>query len=115
MAPPLLKHQKSTFFNTLSETDHAPSAQVLPLCKSSGDKNIPKPNTSADQNITQHQIGRCEVAKMFIEAIVFTKTSWPVMSYDKYWMLAEGWILAIEEYDCQRVLVGSHQCMPSGC
>jgi len=37
MAPPLLKCHKSTLLNKLSKSDHAPSAKMLLLPKSSGD------------------------------------------------------------------------------
>jgi len=41
MAPPQLKREKSALRNKSSESDRAPSAQVLPQPKSSGDQNAP--------------------------------------------------------------------------
>jgi hypothetical protein len=55
MAPPLLKHEKSTLLNKLSESDHAPSARMLPQPKTSGDQDALQPKASADQNVPQHQ------------------------------------------------------------
>jgi hypothetical protein len=75
MAPPLLKHQKSTLLNQLSKSDGAPSTQALLLFKSNGDQHFPQPKASADQNIPQQQKATFEVAKRFMKAIVFTKTS----------------------------------------
>ena len=74
MAPPLLKCQKSALLNKFSESDCAPSGRALALPnKSSGDQNIPQPKASSDQNVLQHQKATFEVAKWFLEAIVFTK------------------------------------------
>jgi len=115
MAPPLLKCQKSTLLNKLSESDRAPSTQVLPLRMSSGDQNVPQPKASADQNVPQHQKATFEVAKRFMEAIVFTKTPWPIISDDKYSMVNEAWKLAIEAQDCQRALAGAPVGTPSVC
>jgi len=116
MAPPLLKRQKSALLNKSSESDHAPSARALVLPnKSSGDQNIPQPKASSDQNVPQHQEGTFEVAKRFMEAIVFTKTPWPILSDDKYSMVEEAWKLAIEAQDRQRALAGAPVGTPSVC
>jgi len=97
MAPPVLKRQKSSLLNKLSESDHAPSARALVLPnKSSGDQNIAPPKASSGQNVLQHQKATFEVAKRFMEAILFTKTIWRILSDDKYWMVGEAWNLAIE-------------------
>ena len=104
MAPPLLKRQKSALLNKSSESDHAPSAQALPQPKSSGDQNSPQFKASANQNVPQHQKATFEVAKTFMEAIVYTKSLWPILSDDKYWMVEEAWKLAIEGQDRQRAL-----------
>jgi len=90
MAPPLLKRQKSALINKSSESDRAPSAQALPQPKSSGDQNALQPKASADQNVRQHQKATFQVAKRFIEAIVFTKTPWPILSDDNYSMVEEA-------------------------
>jgi len=37
-----------------------------------------------------------ELAKRFMEAIVFRKTPWPILSDDKHSMVEETWKLAIE-------------------
>jgi len=41
-----------------------------------------------------------------MEAIVFTKTSWAILSDDKYSMVEEAWKLAIEAQDHQQALGG---------
>jgi len=74
---------------------------VLPN-KSSGDQNIPQPKASSDQNVPQHQKCTFELAKRFMEAIVFTKNPWPMISDDKYSMGEEAWKLAIVAQDRQR-------------
>jgi hypothetical protein len=97
MAPPVLKHQKSSLLNKLSKSDHAPSARALLLPnKSSGDQNSPQPKASSDQHIAHHQKATFELVKRFMEAIVFTKTPWPIVSDVKYSMVEEAWKLAIE-------------------
>jgi len=112
-APPLLRRQQSTLLNKLSKSDRAPSTQALPLRKSIGDQNVPQPKACADQNITQHQKASFEVANMFMEVIVFTKTLSPIVSDDKYSMVEDSWKLAIEAKDCQRAIAGAPVRMPS--
>ena len=102
--------------NQLSESDRAPSALALVLPnKSSGDQNSPQPKDSNDQNGPQHQKATFEVAKRFMNAIVFMKTPWPILSDDKYWMVEEPWKLAIEAQDGQRALAGAPVGTPSVC
>jgi len=116
MAPPLLKCPKSSLLNKLSESDRAPSARALVLPnKSSGDQNIPHSKANSDQNIPQHQKGTFEVAKRFMEAIIFTKNPWPMISDDKYSVVEETWELAIEAQDRQRALAGAPVGTPSVC
>jgi len=115
MASPPLKCQKSTLLNKLAESDHAPSTQALPLRMFSGAQNVPQPKASADQNILQHQKATFEVAKRFMEAIVFTKTHWPIISDDKYSIIEEAWKLAIEAQDRQQALAGASVGTPSEC
>jgi len=116
MAPPLLKRQKSSLLNELSESDRAPSAWALVLPnKSSGDQNIPQPKASSDQDIPQHHKGTFEVAKRFMEAIIFTKNPWPILSDDKYSRVEEAWKLAIEAQDHQRALARAPGGTPSVC
>jgi len=116
MAPPLLKRQKSALLNKSSESDRAPSARALVLPnKSSGDQIIPQPKASSDQNIPQHQKATCQVANRFMEAIVFTKIPWPIISDDKYSMVEEAWKLTIEAQDRQRALAGAPVGTPSVC
>ena len=50
-----------------------------------------------------------------MEAIVFTKTPWPIISDEKYWMVDEAWKLAIEAQDRQRALAGAPVGTPSVC
>jgi hypothetical protein len=113
MAPPLLKHQKLALLNKSSEFDHAPSSQTLPQPKSSGDQNALQPKASADQNVPQNQKATFDVANRFMEAIVFMKTPWPILSDDKYLMVEEAWKLAIVAQDRQRALAGAAPGTPS--
>jgi hypothetical protein len=116
MAPPLLKHQKSSLFNKLSESDHVPSSWTLVLPnKSSGDQNCLQPKASSNLNIPQHHKATFELAKKFMEAIVFTKTPWPILSHTKYSMVDEAWKLPIEAQDCQQALTGAPIGKPSVC
>jgi len=50
-----------------------------------------------------------------MEAIVFTKTPWPILSDDKYWMVEEAWKRAIEAQDRQRAFAGAPAGTPSVC
>jgi hypothetical protein len=96
MAPPLLKRQNSALHNKLSESNDALSTQALPQSKSGGDRNAPQPMASADQNIPQNQKATFEVAKRFMQAIVFMKTPGQILSDDKYSMVEEVWKLGIK-------------------
>jgi len=80
MTPALLKHQKSTLLNKLSDSHHTPWSKALPLHMSSADQNVPQPKTSAAQNVPQQQTATFEIAKRFREEIVFTKTPWLILS-----------------------------------
>jgi len=113
IAPPLLKRQKSAI-NILHESDVIP-AQALPLPKAGGDQNVPQPKAGGDHNVPQHQKVTFEVVKRFMEAIVLTKTPWPIISDEKYSMVDEAWKLAIEAQDCQRALAGAPVGTPSVC
>jgi len=114
MAPPLLKRQNSTLLNKLLESDHAPSARALVLAnKSSGDQNALQPKASSDQNVPQNQKATLEVAKRFMQAIVFTKNPWPIISDDKYSMVEEASKLVIEAHDGQQALAGAPVGTPS--
>jgi len=115
MAPPLLKCQKLALLNQLSESDDAPSAQALPQPRSSGDQNGPPPKASADQNVTQHQMATFEVSKLFMKAIVFTKTPSPILPDDNYLRVEQAWTLAIEAQDHQRTLAGTSEGTASVC
>jgi len=116
MAPPLLKRQKSALLNKFSESDRAPSRRALVLPnKSSGDQNIRQPKASSDQNVPQHQKATFEVAKRFMEAMVFTKTPWTILSDDKYSMVEESSKPAIEAQHRQRALAGAPVGTPSVC
>jgi hypothetical protein len=48
-----------------------------------------------------------------MEAIVFTKTLWLIISDDKYSMVEEGWILAMAAQDHQQGLGGANIGTPS--
>ena len=112
MAPPLLKRQKSTI-NISRESD---IVQALPLPKAGGDHNMPQQKPGGgDHNVPQHQKATFEVAKRFMEAIVFRKTPWPIISDEKYSMVDEAWQLAIEAQDRRRALAGAPVGAPSVC
>ena len=112
MARPLLKHQKSLIVNNLSMSDQTPSAQAL--LKSSWDQNVPQPMASGKQNVPQHQKATFEVVNRFMEAIILTKTSWQILSDDKYSRDEEVWKLAIDAQDRQQALAESLAGTPSG-
>jgi hypothetical protein len=113
MAPQLLKCQKSTI-NILRESDIVPT-RTLPLPKAGGVQNVPQPKAGGDDNISHHQKAIFEVAKRFMEAIVFTKTPWPIISDGKYSMVDEAWQLAREAQHHQRALAGAPVGTPSVC
>ena len=83
--------------------------------KSSGDQTIPQPQASSDLNVPQHQKDTVEVAKRFMEAIIFRKNPWPIISDDKYSVVEEAWKLAIEAQDHQLALAGAPVGTPSIC
>jgi len=87
---------------------------VLPN-KSSGEQNSPQPKANSDQKVPQHQKATFEVAKMFREAIVFTKNPLPILSDDKYLMVEEAWKLAIEAQERQQASAGAPEGTPSVC
>jgi len=68
-----------------------------------------------DHNVPQHQKATFEVAKRFMEAIVFTETLWRNISDEKYSMVDEAWQLAIQAQDRQRALAGALAGAPSVC
>jgi len=105
--------QKSTI-NKLRESDVVP-AQVLPLPKAGGDQNVPQPKAGGDHNVPQHQKATFEVAKQFMEAMVFTKTPWPIISDEKYSRVDKASKFAIEDQDRQRALAGAPVETPSVC
>jgi len=111
IAPPLLKPQKSVI-NISCESD---VVQALPLPKAGGHQNVPQPKTGGDHKVPQHQKATFEVAKRFMEVIIFTKTPCPFISDKKYLMVDEAWKLAIEAQDRQRVLAGDSVGTPSVC
>jgi len=48
-----------------------------------------------------------------MEAYIFTKTAWPILSDDRYLVVEEAWRLAIEAQNHQRALAGAPVSMPS--
>jgi hypothetical protein len=112
MAPPLLKRQKSTI-NISCKSD---IVQALPLPTAGGDHNMSQQKPGGgDHNVPQHQKATFAVAKRFMQAILFTKTTRPIISDEKYSMIDEAWQLAIEAQDRQRALAGAPVCAPSVC
>jgi len=88
---------------------------VLPLRNPCGDQNVPQPKAGGDHNVPQHEKATFEVVNPFMEAIVLTKTPWPIISDEKYSMVDEAWKLPIEAQDCQRALAGAPVGAPSVC
>jgi hypothetical protein len=82
----LFKHQKSAIIISC-ETD---IVQTLQLPKAGGDQNVLQPKASGDHNVPQRQQATFEVAQWFMDAIVFTKTHWPIISDEKYSMVEEA-------------------------
>jgi len=115
MAQPLLKRQKSTLLNKLSKFDHGSSTQALLLPKFSGDRNAPQLKDSPDQHVPQHQKATFEDGKRFVKAIIFSNTTWPILSDNKYSMVGADWKLAIEAWNHQRALAGASIGTPSVC
>jgi hypothetical protein len=107
----LLKREKSAI-NISCESD---IVQVLPLPNTSGDHNVPQPKAGGDHNVPQHHKATIEIAKRFMEAIVFTKTPWPIISNEDYSIVDEAWKRAIETQDHQRALAGAPIGTPSVC
>jgi len=95
----------------MSKSDIVP-AQALPLRKAGGDQSVSQPKVSGDHNIPQHHKATFEVAKLFVEAIIFTKTPWPIISDEKYSMVDEAWQEANEAQDWQQALAGAHVGTP---
>jgi hypothetical protein len=50
-----------------------------------------------------------------MEAIVLTKTTWPIISDEMYSMVDEAWKIAIEAQDQQRAVAGAPVGVPSVC
>jgi len=111
IARPLLKRKKSAI-NISCESD---VVQALPLTMAGGDNNVPQPKAGGDLKVPQHKKATFELAKRFMEAIVFTKTPWPIISDGKYWMVHNASKLAIEAQDHQRALAGTAVDTPSAC
>jgi len=111
IAPPVLKRYNSVI-NISRESD---IVQALPLPKAGGEQNVPQPRAGGDHNVPQHQKATFEVAKRFMEAIVFTKPLWLNISDEKYSMVDEAWKLAIEAQDRQRAFAGAPVGTPSVC
>ena len=107
----MLKHQKSTI-NISRKSD---VLQALLLPKTGGDQNVLQPKAGGDHNIPQHKKATFEVAKWFMEELVFIKTPWPIISDEKYSIVDEAWKLAIEPQGHQRALAGAPVGIPSVC
>ena len=55
------------------------------------------------------------VEKQLMQAIVYSKIPWPIISDGKYSMVDEGWKHVIEAQDHQRSLAGAPVGIPSVC
>jgi len=86
---------------------------VLPRPKAGGEKNVPQPKAVGDHNVAQHQMATFEVAKRFMEAMVFTTTPWAIIADEKDSMVDKAWELAIQAQDRQLALAGAPLGTPS--
>jgi len=103
MALPLIRHHKATFLNTVCKSDHAPPAEVLLLPKCSGDLNVSQPKASGDQNRLQHQEGTFEIAKRFLQAVIFMKTIWVI-----YVMKCTWWLMTLSNQPLKLRIISVH-------
>lgn len=83
MPAALLICQKSIFLDEIWEYTAA-IAQAHPLPLSDVDQNVPQLKASRHQSISQYLRATSDVAKRFIETIVFMKTPSPIISDDKF-------------------------------
>jgi hypothetical protein len=111
IAPRLFKRQMSAIIISC-ETD---VVQALPLPKAGGDQNVPQPKAGGDHNVLQRQQATCEVAQQFMDAVVFTRTHWPIISDEKYSMVEEAWTHAIYAQDRQRAFASAPVGAPPVC
>jgi len=111
IAPPLLKHQKST----INKSRKSVVVKALPLPKAGGDQSVPQRKASGDPHVPQHQTATIEVAKRLMEEIFFTKTPWPIISDEKYSMVDDACKLGIDAQHCQWAFTGVPVGAPSVC
>lgn len=102
----MFKCQNSHILNKLSKSDCTRLIQILLLPKSSGDQNAPQSKASSFQYIPQHQKTTFMLVHIFMEAIVFTQTSWPIISNNKYLIITEALKQAIQAQNHQWALAG---------
>jgi hypothetical protein len=76
---------------------------------------VPHAKAGGDHNVPQHKTASFEVAKRVMEAIIFRKTHWQIISDENYLTVDNAWKLAIEAPDCQRALAGTPVGAPSRC
>jgi len=96
----LLRCQKSAI-NISRESD---VVQALLRPKARGDYNVPQPNACGDHNFPQYQKATFEVAKWFMETIIFTKT--PSQSFP---MRSTGWFTKLTNYPLKPRIVSGHE------
>jgi hypothetical protein len=101
---PLLPKRQLSGINISRQSD---IVQAFLLPKADGDHIFPQPRDCGDHKFPQRQKVTFEVAKPFMEAIVFKLTPCPIISDEKYSMVDEEWKPAIEAQDSQRVLAGA--------
>jgi hypothetical protein len=66
------------------------------------DQNVPQPKTSGGHSVPQSHKAKFEVAKWFMEAMVFTETLWGLVSNGKCLMVEHALQLAIDAQDSQQ-------------
>jgi len=111
IALPLLERQKSA----INISRKSVIVQMLMFPKNGADHNVPQPKAGGDHKVPQHEKATFEVAKQFMQAIVFTKTPSPIISNENYSTVDKASKLAIEAQDHQWALAGAHVCTPSIC
>ena len=103
VAPTLVRCQKSVI--NISRESDVVQAQPLPLARR--DQNIPQLMASGDYNVSEHRKVAFEVAKRFMEEMVFTKICWQIISDEMYSMVKKVWKLPIEAQHGQRTWAGA--------
>jgi len=77
------------------ESNHVSTRAVL-LSMSTADQKFLQPDVYGDYNDSKPQDALFEVTEMFTQDIMLMNIPWPLISNNKFWIVDESWILAIE-------------------